>query len=143
MNIFRHPPQEATTALLNSCALPTQDLTAEHFEDFFGCGPIASPHGVVGVELYGKAALLRSLAVAEASRRMGCGARLVAQAEQHARESGAQDIYLLTTTAQALFLRLGYRVADRAAAPAQIRASREFSNLCPASAVFMVKRIAA
>jgi amino-acid N-acetyltransferase len=143
VNIFRHPPQEATAALLESCSLPTQDLAPGHFENFFGCGSIESPKGVVGVELYGKVALLRSLAVAQTSRNMGCGAALVAQAEKHAREHGAKDIYLLTTTAQALFVRLGYGVADRATAPAQIRASREFSTLCPASAVFMVKRIAA
>ena len=80
VHIFRHPPQEAMTALLDSCSLPTQDLTPEHFENFFGCGSIESPKGVVGVELYGKAALLRSLVVAQTSRNMGCGAGLVAQA---------------------------------------------------------------
>lgn len=143
MNIFARPSQESVKSLLKACALPTEDLSASHFEHFFGCGPAHDPQGVVGIELHGKAALLRSLAVMEASRGHGCGTQLVAEAERHARESGAIEVYLLTSTARTLFESLGYRIVERSEAPESIRSTKEFSSLCPASAAFMVKRLAA
>jgi hypothetical protein len=36
---------------------------------------------------------------------------------------------------------LGYQRADRDAAPAAIRSTSEFTSLCPASAVFLRKRL--
>jgi arsenate reductase len=50
-------------------------------------------------------------------------------------------IYLLTTTAAGFFGKRGYLPADRDQAPAGIRATREFSGVCPASAAFMVKHL--
>jgi amino-acid N-acetyltransferase len=141
MKIFHKPRQESVRSLLQACSLPTQDLEACHFEHFFGCGPVDDPQGVVGVELHGKAALLRSLAVAQAARGQGCSTRLVVEAERYAREHGATAIYLLTSTARPLFERLGYAVAERAAAPDEIRATKEFASICPSSATFMVKQL--
>jgi len=89
--------------------------------------------------MHGSDALLRSLAVEEKARGRGCGKALVAALEQHAREHGARRITLLTTTAARFFGGLGYRGVARDAAPERIRATREFSALCPASAVCMTK----
>jgi amino-acid N-acetyltransferase len=143
MQIYAQPPAQLTLALLKECDLPTEDITPEHFENFFGCGARDDPKGVVGVELFGDVGLLRSLAVSESVRGRGCGSRLVAEVEAHARAQGVKTMYLLTSTARPLFESLGYVAADRALAPDAIRNAREFSSICPSSAVFMCKKIAA
>ena len=58
-----------------------------------------------------------------------------------AQSRGVQELCLLTTTAEHFFERLGYQRAEREAAPASIRGTSEFTTLCPASAVFMRKRL--
>lgn len=140
--IFHRPPEAATRRLLEASALPTEDLTAAHFENFLGCGSATAPSGVVGVEIHGEDALLRSLAVDESARGKGCGAALVAAVERRARERGAKRVFLLTTTAAAFFERLGYRPTSKDEAPPAIRATPEFTSLCPATSAFMVKEIA-
>lgn len=141
MHIYSQPPEAAAKSLLASCNLSTTDLEAKHFEQFFGCGSERSPAGVVGLEIYGDVALLRSLAVSEAARGNGCGKRLVAEAEAHALVSGVGAIYLLTTTAETFFQSLGYSVADRSAAPEAIRSTQQFCGLCPSSSSLMVKHL--
>lgn len=143
MHIFPAPPPTAAKALLASCALPTEDLTDEHFQHFFGCGPEEDPAGVIGLEILGSVALLRSLAVAEATRGSGCGKRLIQEAEWHAARQGIHEIYLLTNTAQDLFESVGYVAVSRDTAPPTIKSSSQFSALCPASTTLMHKRIAA
>ncbi len=110
-------------------------------KDFFYCGPAAAPVGLVGVEMCGDCALLRSLVVTESARSTGLGRALVARAEEHARSSGALSLYLLTTTAESFFHHLGYLTAPRDSAPLTIRNSREFADLCPATSAFMVKHL--
>jgi amino-acid N-acetyltransferase len=139
VNIFRHPPESRVRNLLTSAALPASDVTPEHLEDFFGCGPETAPEGVVGIEVYDSVALLRSLAVTDKCRGSGFGTALVAAAERHARARGVKELYLLTTTAERFFQRLGYAPASREAAPEAIRRTQEFSALCPSSSAFMVK----
>jgi amino-acid N-acetyltransferase len=104
---------------------------------------VEAPKGVVGLEIYDKVALLRSLAVSADSRRNGYGKALVAQAERYARSRGVTGIYLLTTTAAEFFERLGYKKTDRESAPDAIRRTEEFSALCPSSSAFMVKTLPA
>ena len=141
MNLFQQPAEPAARRLLSAAKLPTADLRPEHFQHFFGCGAEDAPQGVVGVELYGADALLRSLVVDESARGKGCGKALVAQAERYARSRGAERIYLLTTTAAKFFAALGYRPAAREEAPASIRGTSEFSGLCPSNSAFMVKEL--
>ena len=139
--IHKAPPRTAAISLLDGAGLPTVDLADSHMEHFFYCGPAHAPTGLVGLELFGEHALLRSLAVADATRSRGLGGALLARAEQHARTAGAHEIYLLTTTAEEFFRRRGFSTAARDEAPAAIRQSREFAGLCPASAAFMIKRL--
>lgn len=98
-----------------------------------------APAGVVGLETHGDVGLLRSLAVADSLRGGGLGRALTAAVERHARDAGIRTLYLLTTTAADFFERLGYRRSDRAVVPAVIRATSQFSSLCPSSAVLMSK----
>ena len=135
------PSRDAAAALLELAGLPSSDLTDAHMEHFFYCGPATQPGGVVGIEVCGEAALLRSLVVAGEHRSTGMGAALTQRAEQYARELGARSLYLLTTTAEDFFARRGYVSAERASAPVAIQNTREFAGLCPASSAFMVKHL--
>jgi amino-acid N-acetyltransferase len=64
-------------ALLQSQGLPVSDITDEHLESFFFAGSDSSPTGLVGLEVHGADALLRSLVVAEAARGKGLGSSWV------------------------------------------------------------------
>jgi amino-acid N-acetyltransferase len=121
--------------------LPTEDLTESHLEHFFYMGGADAPHAVVGIELCAGFALLRSLAVEPMHRGEGLAAALLAKAEAHAKARGAELMFLLTTTAEEFFKRRGYVPADRLTAPAPIRATREFVDLCPASSTFMLRKL--
>ena len=138
MNINRQPPAASVRALLERSGLPFADI-GECTEHFFVCGPVETPAGVIGLELLGPDALLRSLAVDPGHRNNGCAGALVAAAESHAQGHAARRIYLLTETASAFFERRGYCVVSRESAPERIRQTSEFSSLCPASAVLMCK----
>ena len=133
------PPRSTAVALLQAQGLPVSDITDEHLEHFFFIGSAGSPTGLVGLEIYGTDALLRSLVVGDNARRKGLGSELVQHAEQYAASKSVRSIYLLTTTAEAFFKRLGYERIDRSQAPPSIERTREFASLCPASSAFMVK----
>ena len=135
------PAPEAARGLLAAANLPTSDLTDEDLTSFFYCGPAAKPSALIGLEIYGTEALLRSLVVDPSVRSTGLASALVERAEIHAAEQGVRTLYLLTTTAEAFFARHGYHRIDRAVAPAAIRSTREFAGLCPASSEFMSKRL--
>jgi N-acetylglutamate synthase-like GNAT family acetyltransferase len=95
--------------------------------------------GVIGAVPCGAHALLRSLAVATASRGKGLGSRLVTAAESHALDLGGRGLYLLTLTAEGFFRKQGYQPLPREKAPEALRATTEFTYLCPASSVLMFK----
>ncbi|MBI3899855.1 MAG: GNAT family N-acetyltransferase [Gammaproteobacteria bacterium] len=139
--IYSRPSMAAVKNLLAAENLPTADITDTLLAHFFGYGDKSAPDGVIGFELHGNTALLRSLAVTAVQRGRGVGSRLVVHAEQYARANGIESLYLLTTTAEKFFRRRGYQPSARAAAPAGIRDTTEFSSLCPASAVLMVKNL--
>lgn len=131
----------AIEALLRESGLPTAGV-AENLEHFFVYeGDDGIVLGAAGVELYGNAGLLRSVAVAASVRRRGIAAALIGRAASRARSEGCDALYLLTLDAQRYFERFGFTVIDRDEAPAAIRGSREFATLCPASAVLMRRRL--
>jgi amino-acid N-acetyltransferase len=141
--ISMRPGLAEVAQLLAAAGLPTADLTDQHCQSFFHAGPATAPTGVVGLEVFGDVALLRSLVVAPRERSAGAGSMLVRHAEDHARAAGVRRVYLLTTTAEAFFTRLGYENTSRESAPAAIRATREFAGICPASSAFMSKALRA
>lgn len=128
-------------ALLAACHLPIADLAANADVRLYGCRVEGALVGAVGLECLGRVALLRSLAVASSRRGKGLGQALVTSAEEHAAAQGIDTLYLLTTTATAFFTPLGYTPAERAQAPAAIRATPQFAGLCPATAILMSKRL--
>ncbi|HWX33859.1 MAG TPA: hypothetical protein VNZ53_41320 [Steroidobacteraceae bacterium] len=62
--IRARPPLSTAVALLEAQGLPVSDITAGHLEHFFFAGSDGAPTGLVGLEIYGTDALLRSLVVA-------------------------------------------------------------------------------
>ena len=133
---------EQARQLLAACNLPTDDLQdAANNLRLFGCQVDGHLLGLVGLEMHGADALLRSLAVADAARGQGLGDELLAYAERQAASHGVHAIYLLTTTAEGFFAQRGYCLAERATAPLAIAATRQFCGLCPATAAFMCKHL--
>ena len=124
---------------MGSAGLPTEDLSEPPLKHFFFVGTAVAPTALVGAEIFGEHALLRSLAVSANQREQGLGSLLVAHLEQHARECGVRQIFLLTTTARDFFARRGYESVARESAPPSIRTTREFADICPASSAFMAK----
>ncbi|HWH50010.1 MAG TPA: arsenic resistance N-acetyltransferase ArsN2 [Gemmatimonadaceae bacterium] len=133
--------------LLSSNSLPVVGVR-EAFDDFFvaeGDRPNVHPLqivGAIGLERFGSKALLRSAVVADEWRGWGFGRQLVDELVEHARSVGVDELYLLTTTAEQFFARLGFRRIDRADVPASVRGSVEFTRACPDTAVAMARSFA-
>lgn len=141
LKVHAGPLRQAAIELLEAAGLPSSDLSDSHMHHFFYAGPVDEPLGIVGIEPWGPDALLRSLVVRVDARGTGLGGALVARAESHARSQGISTLYLLTTTAERFFAARGYVAAERDAAPATIRGTREFADICPVSSAFMLKRL--
>jgi amino-acid N-acetyltransferase len=139
--IRARPPHASVVALLAAEGLPISDLTEPHLQHFFFTGADGAPSALVGLELYGEVALLRSLVVSSEARTQGLGYALVRHAEEYAATHQVSAIYLLTTTAESYFERRGYQRIDRATAPSAIQSTREFASLCPSSSALMIKRL--
>ncbi len=121
--------------------LRATDLPPEGLEPFIDTLLVSRSRGeIIGcaaLEIYGAAALLRSVAVHPGWQGRGLGAELVEKATWLAQSRNVRDMFLLTTTASDYFERLGFRRCTREDAPDAMRASIEFTTLCPASAVAM------
>ncbi len=92
-----------------------------------------------GLEGDGKDALLRSVVVVSGLRKSGLATKLVAAMCDAAAKNGVRRLWLLTTTAEGFFAKLGFDKIDRSSAPPSIASTTEFATLCPSSAVCMVK----
>jgi amino-acid N-acetyltransferase len=93
--------------------------------------------GSAALELYGDAALLRSVAVDASLRGQGLGMKLTEAALDLARRRGARAVYLLTETAEQFFPKFGFRVVTRDVIPEAVKRSVEFTTSCCATAVAM------
>ena len=137
----RSRDEQAIKRLLAAAQLPIDDISAKSLEHFLVMRDGDAIVGVVGLDLSGDFALLRSLAVVDAERGRGVGDRLVAAAEAHAAGHAVRDLYLLTTTADQYFARRGYQTSDRNEAPAELQQMPQFKSLCPSTSVLMRKRL--
>ncbi len=126
-------------ALLTAAALPIADLRDAREATFFGVRDAGRLVAITGIEVHGDVGLLRSLAVDPERRGGGLGRALVLHAEAWSRQRGLSALYLLTTTAEAFFARLGYETIPRSGAPEGIAGSAQFAGLCPGSSAFMRK----
>ena len=126
--------------LLQAEKLPTDDLQTS-LEHFFIAKDNDKIIGVVGLEKYNDYGLLRSMVVDKEHRNKNTASELVKQLEMYAKTIGINCIYLLTETASGYFERKGFQKIARDQVPEQIKASSEFSHVCPVSAIVMKKPI--
>jgi amino-acid N-acetyltransferase len=131
----------ALIELLQTAKLPHQDVTEALLAHFLLVKRGGTLVGAVGLEPLGTVGLLRSLVVAAPHRHSGLGVKLTAALERCARHAGIEQLYLLTTSAESFFARLGYRVIPRADAPPALQGTTEFRELCSSTSVCMVKAL--
>ena len=129
----------AIVRLLDAADLPYRDVTPAMLAHFLVVWREGELCGVIGLEPFPRVGLLRSLAVAGTERGRGLGIALTRALERHARDLGIEELYLLTTTADRFFGKLGYRQVPRGDAPAEIRGTTEFRELCAESSVLMAR----
>jgi amino-acid N-acetyltransferase len=128
--------------LLTDSKLPL-DGVKESLKDFLVAEANGDIVGVAGLEVCCDDALLRSVAVRPEWRSKGVGRALVTRAIAEAESRGLRALYLLTTTAEHYFPSFGFAKVDRAAIPEPVRATKEFTSACPASAVAMSRQLVA
>lgn len=96
--------------------------------------------GAAGVEAFGPTGLLRSVAVSPVYQQKQIGRHLVDASLKQAHKQGVERLYLITTTADGYFERLGFERVTRTDVPEAIARTRQFSDLCPASSVVMTRK---
>ena len=125
----------ATPADLNEIEklLRANDLPIKGVKKTIDCFILAQHEGrivgVAGVEECGDYHLLRSVAVDETMRGRGIGRALVEWLVADAKANGLTAVYLLTTTAEDYFRRLGFETVPRDTAPAEVQNTAEFKEL--------------
>ena len=127
-------------ALLEDTGLPSSDVRSNPGR-FYVAYDGGERVGIGGVEDYGSVGLLRSVVVERPARGAGLGTAVCDRLEVAAAEDGVRTLYLLTTTARGFFADRGYVAIDRGEAPADVRGTAEFTDLCPESATCMRKRL--
>ena len=136
-----HSDLDEIARLLASNSLPL-DGVADSIERFIVAREDGRIVGCIGLELYGKSALLRSAAVSDDLKGQGIGRMLVDEILAEAERERVEAVYLLTTTAENYFPAFGFEQIERIDVPAELDASEELKGACPASAIVMRKRLA-
>lgn len=127
--------------LLISSKLPTEDIDNNNISQFYGIFDSNNLIAAIGSEIYHKNALLRSLVVDPKFRGNGLAKALVDFMEDNLKQNNIKSIYLLTTTAESFFLKVGYAIKKRSEAPEEIQSTSQFSDLCPSSSSLMMKSL--
>lgn len=139
---FKKGDETGILALLSLAELPAEDLMIDKLKNFLVArSEDNSVIGTIGVEPYHDIGLLRSLAVDPSYRGKGLGVRLVHELQSYAQRKGIKTLFLLTVTAAEFFKKIGYQVTQRNLVPAPIAKTEEFKNICPVSAVCLVKNL--
>ena len=128
----------AVERLLSASGLPL-DGVRDALPTFVVAESDADLVGVAGLEVCCDNALLRSVAVRPEWRSHGVGRALVTRVIADAEARGIHALYLLTTTADRYFPSFGFHPIARDEVPADVRATAEFREACPASATVMCR----
>lgn len=126
--------------LLQSNGLPHSDLETAPLH-FFGVKENNEIIATGALEIYGKYAVLRSVAIKLHFQNLGYGKQIVKFLEKKAGELGVQKLYLLTTTAESFFRKLKYHPVQRELCPDKIKSSTQFNNICPSTASCLFKNL--
>ena len=128
---------ENVLTLLESSHLPKAGV-AENIQNFVLALEQDKLVGCAGLEIHGKAGLLRSVAVAKNYQQQGLGSKLTESILELAEHHKLSSVSLLTETAKDYFPRFGFVEVSRAALPQSLKESAEFKGACPDSATAMV-----
>ncbi|MGH2403259.1 MAG: arsenic resistance N-acetyltransferase ArsN2 [bacterium] len=126
----------AIERLLASLDLPTAGA-GEQVDGFVVVDHGGAIVASAGLEIYGRGALLRSVAVDPDHQGRGLARALVLRLLERARREGVVRVFLLTTTAPEYFRRMGFETIADSAVDAGVRASKEFDDCCCAEAQIM------
>lgn len=127
---------EAFRSLLKASSLPADDLNYKR-DLLVGYYEGDSLVGTGALEIHGNYALLRSLSVKLGIRGKAVGTTITEYLLDEAKKKKLKAIYLLTETARGFFLKKGFTEVQRDEVPADVKASSEFSHVCPTTAVVM------
>jgi glycerol uptake facilitator-like aquaporin/N-acetylglutamate synthase-like GNAT family acetyltransferase len=127
---------QAMLELLRNAGLPTSDLQGTN-KQFVGFRDGKRLIGAGGLERHGPYGLVRSVVVADGQRGSGNGTKISQWLLDEARSLGLEEVYLLTTSAEHFFQRIGFARVRRETVPEPIQHTAEFSELCPKSAIVM------
>lgn len=127
----------AALELLKHSGLPTAGVPATLEGYVVVVTPAGNLAGLAGLERYGTEGLLRSVVVVPELRGTGVGRALSERVVSEAGKRGVTDLYLLTTTAEGYFPKLGFAAIARNAIPSGVQQSLEFRGACPDTAIAM------
>lgn len=136
-----HQNLDEVKDLLLENNLPTADIYERDIQ-FLTAMLFEETVAVIGVEIHNKNGLLRSLAVKEEYKNKGIGEMMIKELITHSFSNGLKELFLLTTTADRYFEKFFFTRVERNLVPPAIKASREFSRICPASAIVMKRPLA-
>ena len=127
--------------LLSQCDLPTL-YVHRHLKSFMVARADKKIIGVIGIEVYGRIGLFRSLCVDEAYRGRGIAKILNKKLLAYARIWKIDRLYLFTLYAEKFASKLGFRKIDKKRIPKSIRSTWQFrkSHFYP-SVICMMKKI--
>lgn len=126
--------------LLLSSGLPSSDLNNAPIH-LFGMKKNNRLIATGALEVYGNNAVLRSVAVSNNFQNKGYGKQIVRHLEKVATELKISHLFLLTTTAEIFFKKLGYLPFQRSLSPTEILSSAQFRDICPQSALCLCKKL--
>lgn len=119
-------------AIASEVGWPTGDLGDDVYFSFYVLHNETGFVGSVGLEVYGEAAILRSLSVKKEARGGGYGWLLADTAVSMARQRGCKRVYLLTEDASDFFAaKLGFRVVDISTVSPAVASSSTFRTQPP------------
>ncbi len=118
--------------LLSECGLPSL-YVHRHLKFFIVAKAAKKIVGVIGLEVYGRVGLLRSLCVDQAYRGRGIARMLNAKIMAHARMRGIDRLFMFTFAAEKFASKLGFHKIGKNRIPESIRSTWQFRKLefCP------------
>lgn len=130
----------AIEGLLSASGLPTAGVS-DHLPGFLVAEDTGRIVGAAGVEVYGTAALLRSVVVDPGYRGRGLAGRLVRGVLERLTADRVDDVFLLTTGAVEYFRRQGFGPIARDRLPEALGASSELQDAACRTAQAMTLRL--
>lgn len=133
---------DALKPMLAAALLPSRDVVGPPRQRFVVARQDGRMLGCAGLQVAGEDGLVRSMTVRWTRRNAGLGTRLHQRLLFDAVLAGVRTLYVVTTTAEGFFARLGYRRVTPDQVPAELRRSEEFTAFVPGGGVVMSRPVA-